>query len=137
MGLDGISINQLRVTPDLNSAELNAVNLNPANEVKAVDSLSNGQRVDPDKENEHANQGNLSGGAQDSENDDNELDEEIIKYDLSDSNKYLLKLDDVQNAILIIEKKTNKIIQTIDADELSKLVLFSKSSCGAIVNRKF
>ena len=39
--------------------------------------------------------------------------------------------------ILIIEKSTNRIIQNIDADELSKLVLYLNNSCGSIVNKKF
>ena len=55
MGLDGISINQLRVTPELNSAELNSSVAINSNEVKVVDGLSSGQRVDPDKEKEREN----------------------------------------------------------------------------------
>ena len=53
MGLDGISINQLRVTPENNSAESNRIaRFEINNEHKVVDSLSQGQKVDPDKEQE-------------------------------------------------------------------------------------
>ncbi len=134
MGLDGISINQLRVTPELNSAELNSTfNVNQ-NDAKIVDGLSNGQKVDPDKESEHDNsQFNFN---ENDEHEDQEEVEEITKYDLSDTKKYSLKLDSSLNKILIIDKSTNNIIQSIDADILSKLVCYAPNSCGSIVSKK-
>ena len=138
MGLDGISVNQLRLTPDMNSAELNSVNNIPSNEVKAIDGLANGQRVDPDKESEHENNAFLNdNNAADDDSQDEDEEMEVVKYDLSDSSKYCLKLDASENKIQIIEKKTNNVIQTFDADELMKLISFSSSSCGSIVNKKF
>lgn len=140
MGLDGISINQLRITPENNSAELN----NPAHfslntEHKVVDGLANGQKVDPDKEKEQENNPELANNyAQDETSDENEeIQEDVIKYDLAESNKYILKVEEETNKILIVEKNTSKVVQTIDADELSKYVGFLSNSQGSIVNRKF
>ena len=139
MGLDGISINQLRVTPENNSSELNNVarfNLN--NEHKVVDGLSDSQKVDPDKEKDHEDP-ELSQQFVDLDNEDEDSEsvEEVIKYDLSESNKYILKLDEQTNNILIVEKATSNIVQKINADELSSYVGFLSNSQGSIVNRKF
>ena len=140
MGLDGISVNQLRLTPENNSAELNNVNrFNLSAEHKVVDGLSQGQKVDPDKgrdKDEHAQLENNY-----TENDDDEsqdgIQEDVIKYDLAESNKYSLKVDEESNNILIIEKATSKVVQSINADELSHYVGFLSNSQGSIVNRKF
>ena len=141
MGLDGISINQLRITPENNSAELNnPVRFNVSSEHKIVDGLSNSQKVDPDKEKDHDD----PELARHYDSDDEDLnkesdanDEEIVKYNLSDSGNYILKLDENSNNILIIEKSTSVVVQKIDADELSKYVGFLSNSQGSIVNRKF
>ena len=141
MGLDGISINQLRITPENNSAELNnPVRFNIGSEHKIVDGLSNSQKVDPDKEKDHDDP--ELARHYDSDNDDSNdesdtNDEEIVKYNLSDSGNYILKLDENSNNILIIEKSTSVVVQKIDADELSKYVGFLSNSQGSIVNRKF
>lgn len=138
MGLDGISINQLRLTHENNSAEANRINRNNQdNEHKVVDGLSNGQKIDPDKEKENQQE---EGFEFDENTTDQNLDEEVaevIKYDLADSSKYMLKLDSDSNNILIIEKATSKTVQKIDADELVNYVGFLSNSQGSIVNRKF
>ncbi len=138
MGLDGISINQLRLSPDYNSAELNSVNNLASNEVKVVDGLSQGQRVDPDKESEHDNsQPELSKNDSDENQEEEEiLDEPVTTYDLSDTKKYMLKLDEESNKILIIDKNSAQIIQSIDADALAKFVIYSPNSCGSIISKK-
>ena len=139
MGLDGISINQLRITPENNSAELNNVthfNLNA--EHKVVDGLSQGQKVDPDKEREKEEEAELANNyAQDDEEDEEEIQEDIIKYDLAENNKYSLKLNEESNTILIIEKATSRVVESINADELSHYVGYLSNSQGSIVNRKF
>ena len=146
MGLDGISINQLRVTPEHNSSELNNITrFNLGNNHKVVDSLSNGQKIDPDKENNQDNQ-ELAEQYTGEEEREDETPEEIIKYDLSENNKYMLKLDEKllqylenpnSNTILIVEKATSKVVQKINADELSSYVGFLSNSQGSIINRKF
>lgn len=136
MGLDGISINQLRVTPEYNSSELNNVNnLNTQNDVKIVDGLSEGQKIDPDKEKQHEN---ASQDFNQSEN-ENETDvkEDVVKHDFSQSDKYKLEINEDTNDIIIIEKQTNEVIEKINSKELSKLVLYLANSQGTIVNRKF
>jgi len=136
MGLDGISVNQLRITPEFNSQEINSAVLNASNEVKAVDGLSGGQRVDPDKESGHDNHGEEFGN-ENREEEAEAQEDNIIKYDLSDSSKYIVKLDESSNNILIIEKSGNNVIQVVNAEELSKLVAFASNSSGSIINKSF
>ena len=142
MGLDGISVNQLRITPENNSAELNVstrFSLDATH--KIVDGLSQGQKVDPDKQNEHEKPNlNNSFNSQDEQEDENNKDEpleEVIKYDLSRNDKYLLKIEDESNSILIVEKSTQNIVQKISAEKLSNFVNYLSNSNGSIVNRKF
>ncbi|MBQ4647208.1 MAG: hypothetical protein IJB79_07655 [Candidatus Gastranaerophilales bacterium] len=138
MGLDGISVNQLRITPEHNSAELNNVaKFSLENNHKVVDGLANGQKIDPDKEKEHENPELAEQFVDLEEETQEEIEEEIIKYDLSDSNKYLLKLEEESNNILIIEKSSSKVVQRINADELSSYVGFLSNSQGSMINRKF
>jgi hypothetical protein len=49
----------------------------------------------------------------------------------------MLKLDENSNTILIVEKATSKVVQKINADELSSYVGFLSNSQGSIINRKF
>ena len=143
MGLDGISLNQLRVTPENNSSELNKnVRMNANQEFKIVDGLSTGQKIDPDRHNEHEKQQLKKNYNQDEDENDEDLEEsevveETIKYDLSRSDKYCLELDEKNNVILIKEKSTNYIIQRLDPQELSRFVNFLSNSQGSLINRKF
>ena len=139
MGLDGISVNQLRINQELSSAEVNSIMASNSDEIKIVDGLSSGQRVDPDKEHEHENNEEQFSKAKsgDNEDDTQNIEEDVTKYDLSDSNKYIVKLDEEKNQILIMEKTTKHVIQAVNADELSRLVSHSINSCGSIVNKKF
>ena len=137
MGLDGISINQLR-TPENSSAEISRIARSSVNnEHKTVDGLSQGQKVDPDQGREKDQQlkQGLANNNQDEEED--EIQEEVIKYDLSDNNKYFLKLDEESNNILIIEKSSKNVVQAINADEMSSFVGYMLNSQGSMVNRKF
>ena len=142
MGLDGISINQLRVTQENSPSEINRnIKTQNENNPKIIDGLSQGQRVDPNKDREHNSNDefNLEQNEQQENKEDDETNEstQVIKYDLSQSNKYELKIDDNSNTILIIEKATQKTVEKIDAQELSNYVHFLSNSQGSIVNRKF
>ena len=140
MGLDGISINQLRVSVENNSAELNNLNrINVKNDHKVIDGLNEGQKIDPDKEKDKDNQAFDFENDEDSENVESNEEEfvPVIKYDLSDSQKYSLKLDENTNNILIIENSSNQIVQKISADRLSNYVEFLHNSQGSMINRKF
>ncbi len=145
MGLDGISVNQLRVTPEHNSSELNKVPNFSLDVSRAVDGLSEGQKIDPDKEREKEKrelnkQYNSSEDETIENSDADSLDVdsvEVVKYDLSQSDRYMLKVDDDTNEILIIEKASKNIVQRIDAENLSNFVSFLSFPQGSIVNRKF
>ena len=137
MGLDGISVNQLRITREDSSAEMNRV-IKPANsEHKIVDGLSDSQKVDPDKDNDEQNPEFELSQENNNPDDENEVPQEIIKYDLSDNSKYFLKLDEESNNILIIEKASKNVVQSINADELSGFVGYLSNSQGSMINRKF
>ena len=141
MGLDGISVNQLRITPENNSSELNRVPKFSLDNSRPVDGLSQGQKVDPDKEREKEKrelnkQYNSSDEPLDEEN-EALIDTPVIKYDLSQSEKYTLKVDDATNEIIIIDKATTEIVQRVSADDLSHFVNYLSNSQGSIVNRKF
>lgn len=141
MGLDGISVNQLRITPEHNSSELNKVPKFSLDNSRPVDGLSQGQKVDPDKEREKEKrelnkQYNSSDEPLDEEN-EALIDTPVIKYDLSQSEKYTLKVDDATNEVIIIDKATTEIVQRVSADDLSHFVNYLSNSQGSIVNRKF
>ena len=139
MGLDGISINQLRITPENNSAELNSTakfSLDTSH--KVIDGLSQGQKVDPDQKNEHEKPQLSEQFSSESEEEIEEEEiEEVIKYDLSKSDKYCLKVEEETNSILIIEKSSKSIVQKINAEKLSAFVNYLSNSNGSIINRKF
>ena len=142
MGLDGISVNQLRITPEKNSAEAASIaKFSLSNEVKVVDGLSEGQKVDPDKQNDkekqQLEQNFTSGDEDEDENFQEEIQEEVIKYDLSRKDKYALQLDEENNTIVIIDKITKNVIQKIDPQELSLFVNYLSNSQGSMINRRF
>lgn len=137
MGLDGISINQIRSIQDKNSNELNSIVFNPKTEnTRSVSGLDKGRMVDPDKEN-NENQEEFEFDFNEQEENQPEDDNSAIKYDLSRTDKYSLILDEDTNEIVIKEKDSGEVIQKIDAQNLSRFVNFLSNTQGAIVNRKF
>lgn len=131
MGLDGISVNQLRLNTEVNS-------INPINVVqnRKIDGLSQGKKVDPDAEN-HQNQ-EMEEDDENQNTEDKQSDiEEILKYDLSDSEKYMLKVDSLTNNILIVKKDTNEVLQVFSADILQHLMGNLMQGNGVLVNRKY
>ena len=131
MGLDGISVNQLRLNTEVNS-------INPINVVqnRKIDGLSQGKKVDPDAEN-HQNQ-EMEEDEENQNTEDKQSDiEEILKYDLSDSEKYMLKVDSLTNNILIVKKDTNEVLQVFSADILQHLMGNLMQGNGVLVNRKY
>lgn len=137
MGLDGISINQIRSIQDKNSNELNSIVFNPKTEnTRSVSGLDKGRMVDPDKEN-NENQEEFEFDFNEQEENQPEDDNSAIKYDLSRTDKYSLILDENTNEIVIKEKDSGEVIQKIDAQNLSRFVNFLSNTQGAIVNRKF
>jgi len=141
MGLDGISVNQLRQMPENSTSQKINQDKGFLNEnIKAVDGLSQGQRVDPDKQNKQDKRQlnkqyiNLSEDESSEEINENI---DVIKYDLSQTDKYILKVDEKTNSILILKKDSQEIIQKLDANNLSRFVYFLQNAQGTLVNRKF
>ncbi len=131
MGLDGISVNQLRLNTEVNS-------INPINVVqnRKIDGLSQGKKVDPDADN-HQNQ-EMEEDEENQNTEEKQSDiEEILKYDLSDSEKYMLKVDSLTNNILIVKKDTNEVLQVFSADILQHLMGNLMQGNGVLVNRKY
>ncbi len=131
MGLDGISVNQLRLNTEVNS-------INPINVVqnRKIDGLSQGKKVDPDADN-HQNQ-EMEEDEENQNTEEKQSDiEEILKYDLSDSEKYMLKVDSSTNNILIVKKDTNEVLQVFSADILQHLMGNLMQGNGVLVNRKY
>ena len=140
MGLDGISVNQLRSISENNSAELNTkINSNSNNEPKAINGLAEGQKVDPDKEKnkDRTNQNNSNEDTDDNTDIQDSDTEETIKYDLSKSDKYSLEIDETTDEINIVEKSSKKIVQKISAEELSNMAVYLINSQGSIINKRY
>lgn len=129
MGIEGISPNQLRLEP-------NNQNMIPQNVQiqKRIDGLATSKKINPDEENE---QGFEENKGKNGEKKQEENLEEIINYDLSDTKKYELKVEENTNNILIIDKDTDEVLQVFSAKILSNLTGFLNTSNGILVNRKF
>lgn len=133
MGLDGISISQLRNPLENTVREYNStVSSSSSSDSRAVGAMSSSGRIDPDKDREKEESDFEFQQREKKE----EIQEETVKYDLSDSEKYFLNIDEEDN-VMIIEKRTGEVIQKINSQELSKYVSFLSNSNGSIVNRRF
>ncbi len=141
MGLDGISVNQLRISSELNSGELNKIN--QENFPQVVDGLTQGQRINADEKKEkEENKKNTKRSNKDEDLKDNEQNDELselnaVKYDLSDNNKYILKLEEESGNILIIDKKTQQVIQKFNPEALSNLTKYLKNYTGVLINKRY
>lgn len=132
MGIEGISPNQLRIEPQ------NVQNVqNAAQFEKKVDGLSQGKKINSDEEKEKNLQQNNADDKDQNENNAQEEEIEVINYDLSDTKKYQLKIDENSNNVLIIKKDTQEVIQVFSAKVLSNLTGFLNEGNGVLVNRKF
>lgn len=143
MGLDGISINQLRVDSQLNS---NINKINQETSPQFIDALTKSQRVNPDEKQEQNSKNNQTLKQQEQEDEENQtqdenesehINTEIEKFDLSDTKKYILKVDEKANEILIVEKATQKIIQKFNPEALSNLTGYLSNYTGVLINRKY
>ena len=142
MGLDGISVNQLRVTPE-NTSKENAINsdflVNRNSGSRSVNSLDKKSAIDTDdKENTSFFGGDTSGETE--ENDEDNVEEnssvEIEKIDLSNKELYEIKVDENTNSLTIYNKKEQKPVGEITPVELSSLVDNLKNPGGILVNKR-
>jgi len=129
MGIEGISPNQLRIEPQTQQSIQSAPQVE-----KKVGGLTQGKKINPDEENE-----NKFANEQGFQNRDNNEEEqnEVINYDLTDTKKYQLKIDENTNNVLIIKKDTQEVIQVFSANVLSNLTGFLNEGNGILVNRKY
>ena len=142
MGLDGISVNQLRITPENTSRE-NAINSdfleNRNRDPKSVNPLGKKSAIDTDdKENTSFFGGDSSGATEENEEetDDNNPSVEIEKIDLSNKELYEIKVDEDTNSLTIYNKKEQKPVGEITPVELSSLVDNLKNPGGILVNKR-
>ena len=142
MGLDGISVNHLRVTPE-NTSKENAINsdflVNRNSGSRSVNSLDKKSAIDTDdKENTSFFGGDTSGETE--ENDEDNVEEnssvEIEKIDLSNKELYEIKVDENTNSLTIYNKKEQKPVGEITPVELSSLVDNLKNPGGILVNKR-
>lgn len=140
MGLDGISVNQLRITQENTSRE-NAINadLKATRELasKTVDSLDKKSAIDTDdKENTSFFGGESSADEEQEENNDELPIEEHEKIDLTNKDLYEIKPDENTNSLVIYNKEQNVVVQQISPNELSTLVDSLKNPSGILVNKR-
>lgn len=138
MGLDGISVNSLRITPENTSRESAIVADNKAklsNGAKTVDSLDKKSAITgDDKENTSFFGG---GSGFNSEEDEEEKDvKPFEKLDLSNKENYEIVVDESSSTFSIHNKKTNSTIQEISPQSLSELVETLKTPEGIMVNKR-
>ncbi len=139
MGLDGISVNQLRVTPE-NTSKENAINADLLAKRgigdRSINSLDKKSAIDTDdKENTSFFGGESSDDNEDDENKETEI-TEIEKIDLSNKDLYEIKPDEHTNSLIIYNKQENTIVQQISPGELSTLVDSLKNPGGILVNKR-
>ena len=140
MGLDGISVNQLRITPENTSRE-NAINadmlVNHNNGSRSVNSLDKKGAIDTDdKENTSFFGAGSSYDGEDDTETEEKPQEEYEKIDLSDKELYEIRVDENTNSLTIYNKKECKTVQEITPDKLSTLVHNLRNPGGILVNKR-
>ena len=111
MGLDGISVNQLRITQENTSRE-NTLNSQMLAEIgsgsRSVNSLDKKGAIDTDdKENTSFFGGDSSTSGDEEDNKETQESVEYEKIDLSNKELYEIKVDEATNSLTIYNKKQN------------------------------
>lgn len=140
MGLDGISVNQLRITQENTSRE-NTLNSQMLAEIgsgsRSVNSLDKKGAIDTDdKENTSFFGGDSSTSEDEEDNKETQESVEYEKIDLSNKELYEIKVDEATNSLTIYNKKENKTVQEITPYELSTLVDNLKNPGGILINKR-
>lgn len=140
MGLDGISVNQLRITQENTSRE-NTLNSQMLAEIgsgsRSVNSLDKKGAIDTDdKENTSFFGGDSSTSGDEEDNKETQESVEYEKIDLSNKEMYEIKVDEATNSLTIYNKKENKTVQEITPYELSTLVDNLKNPGGILINKR-
>ncbi len=139
MGLDGISVNQLRITPE-NTSKENAINadLQAKRNIgdRSVNSLDKKSAIDTDdKENTSFFGGESSSAEEENQEEETET-TEFEKIDLTNRDLYEIRQDEDTNSLVIYNKQEGIIVQQISPGELSTLVDNLKNPGGVLVSKR-
>lgn len=141
MGLDGISVNQLRITPD-NTSKENAINADFRAKMgegsRSVNSLDKKSAIDTDDKENTSFFGGESSSSDEEKNQEDEM-EDIVEYekiDLTNKDLYEIKPDEITNSLVIYNKQQGVIVQEISPNQLSTLVDSLKNPSGILVNKR-
>ena len=141
MGLDGISVNQLRITPD-NTSKENAINADFRAKMgegsRSVNSLDKKSAIDTDDKENTSFFGGESSSSDEEKNQEDEM-EDIVEYekiDLTNKDLYEIKPDEITNSLVIYNKQQGVIVQVISPNQLSTLVDSLKNPSGILVNKR-
>ena len=141
MGLDGISVNQLRITPE-NTSKENAINSDFKARLgegsRGVNSLDKKSAIDTDdKENTSFFGGDSSSSSEEDENAQEEKEiAEYEKIDLTNKDIYEIKPDENKNSLVIYNKQQGIVVQEITPNKLSVFVDNLKNPAGILVNKR-
>lgn len=141
MGLDGISVNQLRITPE-NTSKENAISsemlANRTGSLRSVNSLDKKSAIDTDDKENTSFFGSADSSEESKDNEEAKEGEtdEFEKIDLSNKELYEIRVDENSNSLTIYNKKEQKAVQEITPDKLSTLVDNLKNPGGILVNKR-
>ena len=140
MGLDGISVNQLRITPD-NTSKENAINADfkarMGESSRSVNSLDKKNAIDTDDKENTSFFGGESSSNDEEENFEEETQNiEYEKIDLTNKDIYEIKPDENTNSLVIYNKQQGVVVQEITPNQLSILVDSLKNPSGILVNKR-
>ena len=140
MGLDGISVNQLRITPD-NTSKENAINADfkarMGESSRSVNSLDKKNAIDTDDKENTSFFGGESSSNDEEENFEEETQNiEYEKIDLTNKAIYENKPDENTNSLVIYNKQQGVVVQEITPNQLSILVDSLKNPSGILVNKR-
>ena len=140
MGLDGISVNQLRITPD-NTSKENAINADfkarMGESSRSVNSLDKKNAIDTDDKENTSFFGGESSSNDEKENPEEETQNiEYEKIDLTNKDIYEIKPDENTNSLVIYNKQQGVVVQEITPNQLSILVDSLKNPSGILVNKR-
>ncbi len=142
MGLDGISVNQLRITQENTSKEntLNSQMLaNIGSGSRSVNSLDKKSAIDTDDKENTSFFGGESSSEEEEQEEKKDNEEESFdfpKIDLTNKELYEIKVDESKSSFSIYNKQENKIVQEISPNELSALVDSLKNPSGILINKR-
>lgn len=141
MGLDGISLNQLRITQENTSKEntLNSQMLaNIGSGSRSVNSLDKKGAIDTDDKENTSFFGGDSSSEEEQEEQKEEAEEKLDfpKIDLSNKDLYEIKVDENKGCLSIYNKQEDKTVQEITPHELSSLVDSLKNPGGILINKR-